>query len=104
MRRAQAFRYMMEHRTICINDGELIVGEKGPAPKVAPTFPELCHSLCDLDLLDAREDPPKSALKPARSTPRALSPSRQGRTCASGFGEMIMRGKMPTMPASSPSP
>ncbi|MDH7485780.1 MAG: glycyl radical protein [Anaerolineae bacterium] len=56
MRRALAFRYLMEHKTICINEGELIVGEKGPAPKAAPTYPELCcHSLEDLDILNSRE-------------------------------------------------
>jgi pyruvate formate-lyase/glycerol dehydratase family glycyl radical enzyme len=54
--RALAFRHLMEHKSICINPGELIVGEKGPAPQVAPTFPELCcHSLGDLDILDSRE-------------------------------------------------
>jgi trans-4-hydroxy-L-proline dehydratase len=56
MRRALAFRHLMEHKTICINDGELIVGEKGPAPKATPTYPELCcHSLEDLEILDSRE-------------------------------------------------
>jgi formate C-acetyltransferase len=56
VRRALSFQYLMEHKTICINDGELIVGEKGPAPKSAPTFPELCcHTLDDLDILDSRE-------------------------------------------------
>jgi len=56
VRRARAFQYLMEHKTICINDGELIVGEKGPAPKATPTYPELCcHSLQDLDILDSRE-------------------------------------------------
>jgi pyruvate formate-lyase/glycerol dehydratase family glycyl radical enzyme len=56
MRRALAFQYLMEHKTICINDGELIVGEKGPAPKATPTYPELCcHSLQDLDILNSRE-------------------------------------------------
>lgn len=55
MRRALAFRYVMEHRTITIGDGELIVGEKGPAPKATPTYPELCcHTLADLDILDSR--------------------------------------------------
>ena len=54
--RARAFQYLMEHKTICINPGELIVGEKGPAPKASPTYPELCcHSLQDLDILDSRE-------------------------------------------------
>ena len=53
--RALSFQYLMARKTICINDGELIVGEKGPAPAVAPTFPELCcHSLSDLDILDSR--------------------------------------------------
>jgi len=56
VRRALAFQYLMEHKTICLNEGELIVGEKGPAPKAAPTYPELCcHSLEDLDILDSRE-------------------------------------------------
>ncbi len=56
VRRALSFQYLMEHKTICINEGELIVGEKGPAPKSAPTFPELCcHTLDDLDILDMRE-------------------------------------------------
>jgi pyruvate formate-lyase/glycerol dehydratase family glycyl radical enzyme len=54
--RARAFEYVMEHKTICINEGELIVGEKGPAPKATPTYPELCcHSLHDLEVLNARE-------------------------------------------------
>jgi pyruvate formate-lyase/glycerol dehydratase family glycyl radical enzyme len=56
MRRALAFKYLLEHKAISINEGELIVGEKGPAPKYAPTFPELCcHSLEDLDILNNRE-------------------------------------------------
>jgi formate C-acetyltransferase len=55
VRRARALQYLMEHRTICINEGELIVGEKGPAPKATPTYPELCcHSLEDLEVLDSR--------------------------------------------------
>jgi len=55
MRRALAFAHLMENKAICINDCELIVGERGPAPKAAPTYPELCcHSLEDLDILDAR--------------------------------------------------
>ena len=62
VRRALAFQYLMEHRTICINPGELIVGEKGPAPKATPTYPELCcHTLEDLDILDSREKIPFAA-------------------------------------------
>jgi pyruvate-formate lyase len=56
VRRARAFQYLLEHKTIYIDEGELIVGEKGPAPKHAPTYPELCcHSLSDLDILNTRE-------------------------------------------------
>jgi formate C-acetyltransferase len=56
MHRALAFQHLMEHKTIYIGPGELIVGEKGPAPKATPTFPELCcHSLRDLDILNSRE-------------------------------------------------
>ena len=40
LRRALAFQFLMEHETICINEGELIVGEKGPAPKATPTYPD----------------------------------------------------------------
>lgn len=59
MRRALAFKYLLENKTICINPGELIVGERGPAPKATPTYPELCcHSQEDLELLDSREKIP----------------------------------------------
>lgn len=54
--RALAFKYLMEKKTVCINDGELIVGERGPAPKATPTYPELCcHSIEDLRILGSRE-------------------------------------------------
>ena len=57
--RALSFKHLMEHRTICINDGELIVGERGPAPKATPTYPELCcHTLEDLRILNSRERTP----------------------------------------------
>ena len=39
--RALLFKHVAEHKTICINDGELIVGERGPAPKATPTYAEL---------------------------------------------------------------
>ncbi|HTY57300.1 MAG TPA: trans-4-hydroxy-L-proline dehydratase [Bacteroidota bacterium] len=56
LRRAHLFRTLMERQTVVINDGELIVGERGPAPKSTPTYPELCcHSLEDLAILDTRE-------------------------------------------------
>ncbi len=59
VRRALALKYIMEHKSIHIGDGELIVGERGPAPKAVPTYPELTtHSLQDLDILDSREKIP----------------------------------------------
>lgn len=55
MRRALAFQYLMEHKTIHIGEDELIVGERGPSPKGTPTYPELCcHTLEGLDILDTR--------------------------------------------------
>ena len=59
VRRALSFHYLLEHKAISIGEGELIVGEKGPAPKNSPTYPELCcHSLEDLDLLNSRDKIP----------------------------------------------
>ncbi|HVN74807.1 MAG TPA: trans-4-hydroxy-L-proline dehydratase [Thermoanaerobaculaceae bacterium] len=53
--RARAFLDLCERKTVWIGDGELIVGERGPAPKAVPTFPELtCHSVDDLGILDSR--------------------------------------------------
>ena len=57
--RARAFAYLLRKKSVAIIDGELIVGERGPAPKATPTFPEICcHSLKDLDILDTREKIP----------------------------------------------
>jgi pyruvate formate-lyase/glycerol dehydratase family glycyl radical enzyme len=56
VKRALAFNYILKHKKICINEGELVVGERGPAPKATPTYPEIClHSLEDLDVLNSRE-------------------------------------------------
>lgn len=56
MTRAKAFYYILKNKSVCINDGELIVGERGPAPKATPTCPEISlHSEADLDILDSRE-------------------------------------------------
>jgi len=56
VQRALLFKYILEHKTVCINPGELIVGERGPAPKATPTYPEVtAHSLKDLRILDTRE-------------------------------------------------
>ncbi|MEW6234138.1 MAG: trans-4-hydroxy-L-proline dehydratase [Candidatus Omnitrophota bacterium] len=59
MRRALAFQYIIANKTIAIQDGELIVGERGPAPKATPSYPEICiHSLNDLEILDSRKKIP----------------------------------------------
>ncbi|MFX1284296.1 MAG: trans-4-hydroxy-L-proline dehydratase [Promethearchaeota archaeon] len=56
VKRALAFKYILENKKLCINYGELIVGEKGSKPKAAPTYPELCvHSLRDLEILKSRK-------------------------------------------------
>jgi len=56
IKRALGFRHLMENKAICIGDGELIVGERGPEPKATPTYPELCcHSLKDLQILNDRK-------------------------------------------------
>jgi pyruvate formate-lyase/glycerol dehydratase family glycyl radical enzyme len=53
--RALCFKYLCQHKTIYIGEDELIVGERGPAPKVVPTFPELtCHTVEDLKILNDR--------------------------------------------------
>ncbi len=56
IKRALAFKYILENKKLCLNPGELIVGEKGSRPKASPTYPELCiHTSKDLDILDTRE-------------------------------------------------
>jgi len=59
VRRALAFKYLLERKKICLNRGELIVGERGPAPKATPTYPEITvHSLQDLRTLNNRKKIP----------------------------------------------
>ncbi|MBK7630305.1 MAG: glycyl radical protein [Ignavibacteriales bacterium] len=54
--RALAFKYLLENKALCINDGELIVGERGPRPAATSTYPEICtHSIQDFEILDTRE-------------------------------------------------
>jgi len=54
--RAMVFEHILRNKFICINEGELIVGERCPEPKACPTYPEVClHTLEDLDILDSRK-------------------------------------------------
>jgi trans-4-hydroxy-L-proline dehydratase len=61
MMRALNFYELCDKKTLFMGSDELIVGERGPAPKAVPTYPELtCHSLDDLRILDSR---PKTSYK-----------------------------------------
>ncbi|MBL1214562.1 MAG: glycyl radical protein [Ignavibacteriae bacterium] len=54
--RALTFLDHCKRKTIYLGDGELIVGERGPSPKVVPTFPELtCHTVEDFHVLNTRD-------------------------------------------------
>jgi formate C-acetyltransferase len=82
LQRALAFKYILENKKICINNGELIVGERGPAPKAVPTYPEIClHSLEDIEVLHSR---PKVSYKSDEETRevyrKTIIPFWQGRT------------------------
>ena len=56
VRRALALSHILSNKTLCINDGELILGERGPAPKSTPTYPEIClHTIEDLETLNSRK-------------------------------------------------
>ena len=54
--RGMVLRDYFAEKTIRIESGELIVGEKGRGPQAAPTFPELCcHTLEDMHNMNDRE-------------------------------------------------
>ena len=89
VKRALAFQYLLENKTIYIGDGELIVGEKGTAPKATPTFPELCcHTLQDLVILNSREKISFGVSEKAASTyEEAIIPFWRGKS----MRELILR-------------
>jgi len=59
VKRARAFKHLLENKRVYIGEGELIVGERGPVPKAVPTYPEICcHSLEDLEILSIRKRTP----------------------------------------------
>ena len=54
--RALSFQYLLQNKTINIEEGELIVGERGSSACGTPTYPELCcHTLEDLELIARRD-------------------------------------------------
>ncbi len=59
VRRALTLKHLLENKHLYIGESELIVGERGPAPKAVPTYPEICcHTLKDLEILDTRKKTP----------------------------------------------
>ena len=55
--RGLVFKYIIERRTLYLERGALIVGEKGHKPWAAPTFPELCcHTLSDFQNMNDRQN------------------------------------------------
>ena len=80
--RAMAFQYLLENKAICINPDELIVGERGPAPKATPTYPEICtHQPEDFEILHNREKIPFKVSDEARETQlREIIPFWSGRS------------------------
>ncbi|MEW6624035.1 MAG: trans-4-hydroxy-L-proline dehydratase [Bacillota bacterium] len=82
VKRALSFKYILEHKEIVINDGELIVGERGPAPKATYTYPEVCcHTQQDLEILDTREKIPFKVSEEAKAVySKEIEPYWKGRT------------------------
>lgn len=80
--RGLALKHLLEKKAICINDGELIVGERGESPKATPTFPEICtHSLEDFEILHSREKVSFKVSDDARKTQTdEIIPFWQGRS------------------------
>lgn len=54
--RSLVLKEIMLKKKLCINEGELIIGERGEGPASTCTYPELCcHTLQDFDVMNARE-------------------------------------------------
>jgi formate C-acetyltransferase len=59
VKRALAFKYLLERVSIPVEDGQLIVGLRGTGPNEVPTFPEIStHTMADLEALDSRSNMP----------------------------------------------
>ena len=80
--RATAFLELCRRKSIHLGADELIVGERGPAPKCVSTYPELtCHSLEDLAVLDTRDQNPYRVNEECRRVyAEDVIPFWQGRT------------------------
>ena len=82
LQRALCFAYLLKNKSLYIGEGELIVGERGPAPKATSTYPEIClHSMKDLDILATREKVPFSVDADTRALyENEIIPFWKGRT------------------------
>ncbi len=82
VQRALCLKYILANKELWFDKGELIVGERGPAPKATSTYPEInLHSPEDLDILNSR---PKVSFKVDGETRRiygdVVIPFWQGNT------------------------
>ena len=96
VRRALVFKHVLENKKIYIGEGELIVGERGPAPKAVPTYPEICcHSLEDLEILSTRKKTPYAVDEETKRTYKdKIIPFWQGRSIRETiFSEMSQEWK-----------
>ncbi|MFO7867657.1 MAG: glycyl radical protein [Candidatus Aminicenantes bacterium] len=89
IQRALAFKHIMEKKSIGINEGELILGERGPAPRATPTYPEITvHTDEDLEILNSREKTSYTVSRETRDVYKnEIYPFWKGRTVR----EMIFR-------------
>jgi formate C-acetyltransferase len=80
--RALAFAHILDNKEIFIDQGELIVGERGPRPKSTPSYPEICtHTFDDLDILNDRDKIPYAVDQHTRRvTGDTLLPLWKGRS------------------------
>ena len=59
IKRAMAFKYLMENVSLPVEKNQLIVGIRGTGVNKVPTFPEICcHTLHDLEILKSRQKNP----------------------------------------------
>jgi len=91
MQRAGSLMHILTNKAICINPYELIVGERGPAPKATPTYPEVClHSIDDLEILNTRPKVSYKVDEEVREVYRnSIIPFWSGRTIRDRIFEMV---------------
>jgi trans-4-hydroxy-L-proline dehydratase len=80
--RALCLKHILDNKHIYVGKNELIVGERGHAPKAVPTYPEIClHTIDDLDILNTREKIPYKVSDETKSVyQKEIIPFWQGKT------------------------